>query len=336
MNSAEASVALVPKDTPHFLQHQNRFLKKLAKVGKTINTIKNYKTDLDCFNSYLTKRNHNMELAHFSDPDFMDYHSYLLDKYKSDNSRRRRIQTLRIFFDFLMEENLFHTNPVRAIPTSPKFLDIPRPTPFIDIKTLWQYLLEESRQEQGLPRLLSLRNQVIVMLIFGAGLKVSDLAKLKVEHLQLTQSPRVLSTPDKRDPYTIPLPAFFAALFEEYSQLLVKMKKDSRLHFEEALFSANAYQIISGGISSRGVEILFEEYRKKLMIVLTPKSLRQACIYKWVQQKISDNLIKEWLGVAPSYSLAPYKENQVQFYAEDALAEIYFHHKGRNARPSRP
>ncbi|MEI8346910.1 MAG: site-specific integrase [Pseudomonadota bacterium] len=320
-------------DTTSFILFQGRFLKKLARVGKTINTIKNYKTDLDCFNQYIQKKNQNLDLRQFTDPDVTEYHHYLLERYQSDNSRRRRVQTLRIFFDFLMEENLYPSNPVRALPTSPKFLDIPRPTPFIDIKTLWQYLLEESRGSQGLPKILALRNQVIVLLIFGAGLKVSDLARIPAGHIQPGIAPRTMVSPPKRDPYTIPLPEIFNHIWEEYSTLLTKMKMDAALTFDEALFSANAYQIIAGGISPRGVEILFEEYRKKLMIVLTPKSLRQACIFKWIQEKKNDTSIKEWLGVAPSYGLGPYKDGPIQqTYNEESLAEIYWHYKGRHRK----
>jgi len=106
------------------------------------------------------------------------------------------------------------------------------------------------------------------------------------------------------------------------------MKKKSQISFDNLLFYANPYRIISGGLSARGIEIIFEDYRNKLMITLTPKSLRQACIFKWIQQQKSVNLIKEWLGLAPSYDLKLYLEHAPNFlYNEDILEDIYTNHR---------
>ena len=67
-----------------------------------------------------------------------------------------------------------------------------------------------------------------------------------------------------------------------------------------------------------------KDYRNKLMITLTPKSLRQACIFKWIQQQKNVTLIKEWLGLAPSYDLKLYLEHAPNFlYNEDILEEIF-------------
>ncbi len=64
------------------------------------------------------------------------------------------------------------------------------------------------------------------------------------------------------------------------------------------------------------------------MITLTPKSLRQACIFKWIQQERNTSLIKEWLGLAPSYDLKLYLEHAANFqYNEDVIEEIYLTHK---------
>jgi len=309
--------------TPDILQHQGQFLQFLANGGKAKNTIKNYKTDLDCFNEYLRQRQHNLMLADLSSPEINDYHAYLQQRYQSDNSRRRRVQTLRVFFDYLMRQNAYPTNPIRAIPTSPKFLDIPRPTSFEDIKTLWQFLLQNGKIEHEWAHLLALRNQLIFLLIFGAGMKVAEISMLPQDHILRDGTLRVLVSPPRRDPYTIPLPEIFASILDEYLAYLNKRKADLKATFKELLFSANAYQIIAGGLTPRGIEILFEDFRKKLAIGLTPKSLRQACVYKWLQQGVAENTIKEWLGLAPSYCLTLYKRNPVGEYHEEVITEMY-------------
>ena len=180
--------SLASHEQVDLLNLQSQFFSKLKKLGRSVNTLKNYKTDLDCFNNYLQKNQTSVDISQFSMPHVIQYGSYLESKYSSDNSRRRRVQALRIFFDFLVEENIMGSNPVRKLPTSPKFLDIPRPTPFIDIKTLWEHLLESSLTKNNINRLLAKRNQISMLLIFGAGLKVSDIAKLKRSRITLGSS----------------------------------------------------------------------------------------------------------------------------------------------------
>lgn len=313
---------------PELFLLQDEFYANLRVQGKSQNTLKNYKTDLDCFNNYLRSQGKSMDIKDFDFPLVEEYGKFLEQKYSSDNSKRRRVQALRIFFDFLVSKTLTPYNPVRKLPTSPKFLDIPRPTPFVDVKTLWMYLIEEGRSEDKISELLARRNQIIFLLIFGAGLKVSDLSGLKKESITLGEEPRVLVHHPKRDSYTVPLPKIFTQVYADYQNILDEMKKKSQIDFDEVLFYANPYRIISGGLSPRGIEIIFEEYRKRLLITLTPKSLRQACIFKWIQQQKTDSLIKEWLGVAPSYDLKLYLEHAPHHqYNEDVLQEILANHQ---------
>jgi site-specific recombinase XerD len=334
MSKTKNSVSNPSHDQVDLLNLQAEFFVKLKGLGRSVNTLKNYKTDLDCFNSYLQKNQTVVDISKFSMPQVLLYGTYLESKYSSDNSRRRRVQALRIFFDFLVEQNIMTSNPVRKLPTSPKFLDIPRPTPFIDIKTLWEHLLESSLTKNNINRLLAKRNQISILLIFGAGLKVSDIAKLKRSKITLgaskSEPARVMINHPKRDPYTVPIPAIFNEIYTDYIKELEELKKFSQIEFDEILFNANPYRILNGGLSPRGLEIIFEDLRKKLIITLTPKSLRQACIFKWLQDEVNDNLIKEWLGVAPSYSLKLYKDHvDKHLYSHEFLSEIYQVYKKR-------
>ena len=296
---------------------QKKFLKHLKNLGRSSNTLKNYKMDLDYFHHYLYRKKKNPKNP-ASPATIKQYGSYLQKKSISDNSRRRRVQTLRIFFDFLIEKNHITSNPARLIPPSPKFLDKPRPTPFKDIKTLWKYL-EEAKHNSPKPlsSLLLKRNQVIFLLIFGSGLKVSDIVKLKNKHIT---SGRVLVTPRKRDHYTIPLSPLFKPLYRDYITSLKKLKKSQNIKFDTLCFNANAHHILSGGLTARGIEMIFEESRNRLKLTtLTPKSLRQACIFKWLSSGIKESLIKEWMGVAPSYDMNLYQKYSKKFHYDENI-----------------
>lgn len=311
---------------PRYNELEQAFFNKLRTQGKSANTLKNYKTDLDCFKTFMDSSKPPMELKDLGPHQIKYYGEYLEKRYNSDNSRRRRVQALRLFFDYLVESGLYSENPVRKIPTSPKFLDIPRPAPLVEIKTLWQFLLEDSQNKNDrLQSLIAKRNMLMVLLIFGAGLKVSDLEILSRHHILVEgANARVLIEHGKRDPYTIPLPEIFVDIYNDYITDLDRYMAETKHNFKQLFFSANAYTILGGGLSSRGIEVIFEEWRKKLVLTLTPKSLRQACIFFWLQQKESESLIKEWLGLAPSYSLKLYKDHMLDSVYDQTFLEHCF------------
>lgn len=287
---------------------QGEFFRDLRESGKSTNTLKNYKTDIECFNKFLIEAKASKHLNEFNFTQVKAYGQFLQDRYQSDNSRRRRLQALRLFFDFLVKKSLFNENPIRKLPSSPKFLDIPRPTPLMDVEKLWNFLCEETKDDNLMKKLMAQRNQVIFLLVYTGALKVSDISGLKLGSIDNNQiSPRVMVIPTKRDPYTVPLHGLFYIVYNEYMQTLELGKSYSKVEFDHVLFNANPFKILKGGLSPRGLELIFEEFRNKLNIQVTPKSLRQAGIFNWLTQGHNDSLIKDWMGVAPSYSLKLYK-----------------------------
>ncbi len=292
------------------IEEQTLFLKNLETQGKSFNTVKNYKADLNCFNEFLANKQKNLKIKSFTLTQVNEYSHYLNEKYGSPNSIRRRVQALRLFFDFLILKGVFPENPLKKMAVSPKVLDVPRPTPFIQITKFYQHLQKDLKHaETPLAKCVASRNIILFHLIYGAGLKVSDLASLPFPSiLKEKDGHRVLVQHPKRDPYSIPLPKLFSRDFKVYKELYFEQMKTDSVEFDTLLFNSNPYRMISGALSPRGTELLFEDWRKKLKIEITAKSLRQSCIFKWINLKIPDTTIKEWLGVAPNYTLELYTD----------------------------
>jgi site-specific recombinase XerD len=291
----------------NLIDKQHDFLRLLEKQGKSFNTVKNYKADLQCFNNFLIDKQQHLKIKTFSTTQVVEYSQFLDQKYDSPNSVRRRVQALRLFFDFLLAQELFPENPLKKMAVSPKVLDNPEPTPFPEVIKTYKLLKKKLSESQGLQELVCARNIIIFHLIYGAGLKVSDLAKLSFNGILKDRNNfRVLVDHPKRDPYSIPLPEIFNQDFLFYKEklegMLGKDGKDGK-DIEELLFNANPYKILAGGLSPRGTELFFEELRKDLKTDMTAKSLRQSCIFKWLNMSINHATIKEWLGVTPTYSL---------------------------------
>lgn len=293
----------------NLIDKQQEFLTQLQTEGKSFNTVKNYKADLQCFNTFLIDKQQHLKVRAFTSTQVQEYSQFLDAKYDSSNSVRRRVQALRLFFDFLMRQNLFQENPLKKMAVSPKVLDNPDPTPFHEVIKTYQLLKKRVNETDGLAQLVQRRNVIIFHLIYGGGLKVSDLAKLKFQGILKDKiNFRVMVEHPKRDPYSIPLPAVFTKDFLAYKNHFQESQKADGLQIDELLFNANPYRILAGGLSPRGIELLFEELRTTLKTDMTAKSLRQSCIFKWLSMSVPHVTLREWLGVTPSYSLELYLE----------------------------
>ena len=64
---------------------QAEFYESLRSKGRSPNTLKNYKTDLDCFNQYLIEAQSSLDIENYSIPQILEYGKYLEHKYSSDN-----------------------------------------------------------------------------------------------------------------------------------------------------------------------------------------------------------------------------------------------------------
>jgi len=287
---------------------QQEFLKQLKTQGKSFNTLKNYRADLEAFNKFLTQHKRPLSLKTFTPKEAQEYASFLENTYGSPNSIRRRVQALRLYFDFLVGRHSFPLNPIKQMPVAPKLLEKPTPPSFKDLVRVQDTLLKLTLAETGLSLLLAQRNLLIFALIYESGLKVSDLSRLEISDILVDKKgPRVLVRPDKREPYSIPLSAGFGDMYRAY-------KTNLNEHWNLALkptrlfFNANPFKILSGSLSPRGIELIFETLREKTKTDITARNLRQACVFRWMNLMTPTSQIKERLGVAPDYDMALYNE----------------------------
>lgn len=292
----------------NLMTEQLDFLTSLEIAGKSFNTVKNYRTDLNCFNKFLASKERKLILNELSTTQVKEYCLHLENTYGSPNSIRRRIQALRIFYDYLLEKGIVDSNPIKKAVVAAKVVEVPNPTPFTHIQAVHNSFQEMSQSEKKLESLLGLRNLMLFNLIYGSGLKVSDVAILNTNNIlkNADNEYRVLVAHPKKDPTTIKLPKSFGVLYETYQAALKKQKNLNSIEFDKLLFNANPYRILAGGLSPRGIEVLFKDLGKKLNFKVTAKSLRQACIFKWLIRQEPQSSIKEWMGVQPQYSLRPY------------------------------
>jgi integrase/recombinase XerC len=301
-------------NTTAFLNQQQAFLEHYRGLGKSENSLKCYRLDFNCINDFLKESKvQNQHTLNFDQHLTKSFEQFLFKKYPNINSVRRKLQTIRLFFDYLVSCNIIAQNPIKQIQSSPKVLYPPTLHPMEEINQVQLYLVYKIKHSASSKEVIqNFRNYILFLIIYHAGLSVSQLANLKIDHfLELNNFDnddfRILITNTKRqEPYTVPLPAYLKKTFALYFKLLQEEMRKDNYFFDQVFFNSNAYKIISGGISARGLEDIFHKISESLKITITPKSLRQTAALHWLSSGHSTATVKEWLGVAPAYNISLY------------------------------
>ena len=124
--------------------YQKEFLQFYRSQGKSENSLKCYRLDFRCFNDYLHHRAEVFEKNSLFDLAMtQEFQGHLSLKYQNINSIRRKLQTLRLFFDYLIHKEVVKENPIKTIHSAPKVLYPPKLHPIEEIEQVYLFLLHK-------------------------------------------------------------------------------------------------------------------------------------------------------------------------------------------------
>ncbi|MFH1825520.1 MAG: site-specific tyrosine recombinase XerD [Candidatus Firestonebacteria bacterium] len=136
------------------------------------NTVNSYKLDLKLFFNFLEKRKikniDSVEKTHI-----FEYLSFLKEKHASQ-SVARNLSSLKTFYKFLTMELDVKENVVSDIETPKLMRKLPETLSEKDVKELIE--CEEAGSDEGV------RDRAIIELLYAAGIRVSELANLKLQN----------------------------------------------------------------------------------------------------------------------------------------------------------
>ncbi len=146
------------------------------------NTIDAYEKDLLHYHAYLVERFkiENPDFRYFSKLSIRGFLGQLTTAKYSARSLARKLAALRSFAKYLIRENVIDANPTLNIAT-PKFAKkLPKYLSRQEVKALLQ--LPDTSTCEGL------RDFLILELFYATGIRVSELAGLKLEHIRFDES----------------------------------------------------------------------------------------------------------------------------------------------------
>ena len=278
-----------------------RFLHHLRNVkNASRHTLRNYASDLEQFVTYLAPPGTEVPaLAEIDHLLIREYLGSLHDQKLEKSSIARKLAALRSFFRFAVREGMITQNPAKLVSTP----SIPRRLPsvltaeeinrFLD----WMNALEpkaDSRTDPKQARRLLLRDRAIFELLYGSGLRVSELTGLNLADIdQQEQSLRVRGKGNKERvvPYGTKAVAALEAYWPAREELIKEGGGRAR---RDAVFLNGR----GGRLTERSVARLVKSYARQAEIQwnLHPHSLRHAFATHLLADGADLRAIQELLG----------------------------------------
>nr|WP_099221386.1 tyrosine recombinase XerC [Listeria costaricensis] len=163
------------------------------------NTALAYKQDILDFQTFLNQQ----AIAGFRAVTFMDVRLYLTELKKEKYARTsvaRKLSSLRSFYTFMLRENLVSTNPFTSVSHAKNQLRLPKFFYSEEMEALFQVVYRDDEA-------LTLRNRVMLELLYGTGIRVSECAGVLLSDIDKTYQAILIRGKGNKERY-VPYGAF--------------------------------------------------------------------------------------------------------------------------------
>lgn len=197
---------------------RENFIKNLQDKKRAQATVIAYSKDIEQLVSFL-KKNKNKTMAHeVTKADIEDFLRYLAENSYTKKTISRKINAIKTFFKYLLDSGEIQSDPAQLI-THPK---VEQSAPRILSKIEYRALRDTVKDD--------VRTRAIVEILLQTGLRVSELAAIKVSHITFGQNgeqgtlevPGTQSIPGR----TIPLNEAVQDAIREYLKIRPKSETD--------------------------------------------------------------------------------------------------------------
>lgn len=277
-------------------------------------TLRNYLSDLEQFHDYLCPVDkqgvrREVNIRDIDNITIREYMATLYSKNKKKTSIARKLATLRTFFKYLCREGILEMNPARLVSSPrlekklPNYLTVEEVIRFIEIPDL--------------ETVLGKRDRAILEMLYGTGVRVSELVNLNLQDIDFTQM-TVRVRGKGRKERIVPFGEYAKKAVELYlgvrGELMMNAPEDKRV--PNAVF----YNYQGTRITTRSVGRMIDKYIKECADLhhISPHSLRHSFATHLLNAGADLRSIQELLGHARLSTTQQYTH-----ISQDRLMEVY-------------
>ncbi len=278
----------------------NSFLDYLALNKRfSVNTVKSYRTDLFQFSNYLTNNYPETNIEEAGATQIRSWMVDILEQGVNSRSVRRKITSLKSFYNYLLLQGEAGHNPVEAL-SSPKFkTPLPQYINITDINTLFDKLDFPDDFKGN-------RSKLIIETFYSTGIRLAELISVKHSDINIIDG-TIKVTGKGNKQRIIPLIPNLVTTLNNY----VESKKE--------LFPCNSdnYLLVTNKGNKLYPKFIYREVFQQLSFVTTldkksPHVLRHTFATHMLNNGAELNSIKELLGHASLSATQVYTHNSVE------------------------
>ncbi|MED4532526.1 tyrosine recombinase XerC [Metabacillus fastidiosus] len=277
-------------------------------------TIVTYEADIKDFFSFIKKE----AMETLQQVTYTDIRLYLTELHKRSFARKtisRKISSLRSFYHFLMREKYVVENPFTLVSLPKKEQKIP------------QFLFEEELEKlftiSDIATPLGQRNQAILEVLYGTGIRVSECSGIRLEDLDFSVGTVLVNGKGGKQRY-VPFGSYAHEALERYIAsgreiLMAKLKQTEKHSY---LFVNNR----GGALTVGGIQYILNELIKKTSTIvhIHPHMFRHTFATHLLNEGADMRSVQELLGHEHLSSTQIYTH-----VTKDHLKRIYMTHHPR-------
>ncbi|MBP7507218.1 MAG: tyrosine-type recombinase/integrase [Prolixibacteraceae bacterium] len=261
---------------------QEQFLKELQFDKRySSHTIVAYKKDLAQFVQFMNESVGDFEFKDVNRKQIRSWVVYLMNSGVKPVSINRKLATLKSFYKFLMKYDLVEESPAKLV-TVPK---VRKKLPVFVQEENLNNLLDFDMFEKDYE---GTRDKAIISLLYGAGIRLSELKNLEISNLNMTEHTiKVLGKRNKER--IIPYPSSIELPIKEY------------LKFREEIGGKSVFLLLTSDGKQLYDKLIYRVVKKHLSKVTTvskrsPHVIRHSYATHLLNRGADVNAVKELLG----------------------------------------
>jgi len=275
----------------HYLQYEKRF---------SPYTVISYKTDLEQFSEYLALQYGITEIADASYQMIRSWFVSLMEQHITPRSVNRKKAALNSFFKYLNKHGLLTENPMNKV-LSPK--SVKRLPAFVEEEKMKTLLDEYIPQQDN--SFITLRDQLIIEMLYNTGMRLSELVNLKTADVNgFSMTIKVLGKRNKER--IIPYNNRLQKLIKEYIDLRQKTILEACDYFFVTTKGKKVYQKLVYRVVIYYLNTITSQDKK------SPHVLRHTFATHMLNHGADLNSIKELLGHANLSATQVYTHNTIE------------------------